>query len=216
MKFNDSIFSYLQEITANPVPTHHITSMDEYKSELEKLLPIKHPFDFVEFEECDLLRAAFLFQTKISGGGTRKEKIIHAFKDAACKIANGEEFTGFRLDTQDHFGINLKVHRDGDGYERITRFYKALSDGLKYRQSFDFKINIHFPSYFGSSDLKVLSDEFDVLLSYVKGQRSAIAYRLMSEELAKDVADFSSKIAGVDWDYLQRRTSQLSAPELPV
>ena len=114
MKFNDSIFSYLQEITANPVPTRHITSMDEYKSELEKLLPIKHPFDFVEFEECDLLRAAFLFQTKISGGGTRKEKIIHAFKDAACKIANGEEFTGFRLDTQDHFGINLEVREDGE------------------------------------------------------------------------------------------------------
>ena len=63
-----------------------------------------------------------------SGGGS--EKIIHAFKDAACKIANGEEFTGFRLDTQDHFGINLEVREDADGYKRITRFYEALSKGL--------------------------------------------------------------------------------------
>ena len=112
MKFNDLLFPYLRDVLENPVPPIEELIPLPYQifsgAENISVFPaLKDPWWFIELEESDLLRCVQLFQDHLRNG-TRKQKFLDAFKNAAREVADGMRFCGIkRLDTQDRFDLIL-------------------------------------------------------------------------------------------------------------
>jgi hypothetical protein len=225
MKFNDSIFPYIREITSCPVPAPEECKSVNFGVDLSHLLlfpQLDNPYDFVQLESSDLLRTADFIKTELPGKGIRKQAIIDAFKDAASKLANGEEFTHFRLKTQDRFEFDLRSHyRDNV----LHRFYRSLSDAVHYRRPWNFtsqwslKISDNddikysaFEEHFQSKEFTSLMETVKFIFRTVQDERSAVSLRLSSEAAELSARNNRELFGAYDSDKLQELNALLSVP----
>ena len=232
MKLNDSIFPYIREITSCPVP-----ASEECKPALENFIyidkahwnehlhlfpEIEDPYDFVQLESCDLLRAAEFIKTELPGKGIRKQAIIDAFKDGASKLANGDEFTHFRLKTQDRFYFDLRSgHHKGNV---LHRFYHSLSDAISFRKPYDSDSKwslvssdehlkyLAFEEYFQSKEFTSLMEKVKFIFRSVQDERTAASLRFSSDAAELSARKNRDSFGAYDSDKLQELNDLLSLP----
>ena len=224
MKFNDLLFPYLRDVLENPVPPIEELTPFPFNENILVFPKLQDPWCFVEIEESDLLLCAQLFQDHLRNG-TRKQKFLDAFKNAAREVADGMKFCGInRLDTQDRFDLDFINY---DGKVDIDCFYRSISQALQYRQSWSWKgehnMNSRrdlFPGlreHFESEEFTSLMNDVKAILRFVQDQRDAVSLEHSARKVFSSWTECDHPLIGldagtaaVDFGALAERNSKLS------